>query len=906
MEKGETNGKAVSGIMLTLLLIGTLVLAFNIKSAIAVGTIYIRADGSVDPISAPIQRTGDVYIFTDDINETIVVEKDSITIDGDGYALQGTVGSIMGIDLTERSSVTVANMYISNFEYGIWLYDSSSITLTNNVLASCEYGIRISDSQYNFLKDNTAMNNNVCGIFLWFSSYNVLSNNEIIDNFVAIDMQWGTGNTLRDNIMVGNKYSIEIGHYALSYYLHDIDSSNTINGKPLYYWINRHDETIPSDVGCVYIVNSTGIKVEHLTVTGNVYAVTIAFSTDCELRDVTATYNMYGPLLDAAEHNILVGNNVSCNAEGGFQLVDSSHNLLMNNVAINNTGLAVAGAAAGIYLEDTMWEVLKNNILTNNTMGIGVDDSSGIEIVGNDINSNTLYGIMVAGVCSDCTIEENDIIQNSAGMWMATEWVIGNRIFHNNFINNSKQIHIQIPIGSNDWDDGYHSGGNYWSDYLGWDADDDGIGDSPYVINERNRDRYPLMSPYGNPPLPKYILTITATAGGTTNPAPGNYTHSKGQNIPVNATPSAGYLFDHWELDGVNIGTTIPMKVTMNANHTLHAVFTATYTLTITATNGGRTNPTSGTYTHTAGTLVTVTATPNTHYYFDHWELDGNNYTNNPITVAMNTDRTLKASFARIQYTLTVTTTDGGTTNPTPGTHTYWSGTMASITALPNTGYYLDHWELDSVNIGIPNPVNITMNTNHTLHTIFRQLSPGHDVAIKDVTSKTVVGQGYSSTIRVTAMNIGSYTETFNVTIHLNANSIASRSVTIESGIGITITFTWDTTGFAKGNYTISANATMLPDETNTTDNTFIDGWIIVAMMGDITGGTPNVWDFIPDGKVNIKDIAVVANLFGVIYPDPRYEPNCDLTGPTIGVPDGKINIRDIALVASHYGETYP
>jgi len=50
----------------------------------------------------------------------------------------------------------------------------------------------------------------------------------------------------------------------------------------------------------------------------------------------------------------------------------------------------------------------------------------------------------------------------------------------------------------NAWDDGYPSGGNYWSDYTGVDADGDGIGDTPYVIDENNTDRYPLMNPWGS------------------------------------------------------------------------------------------------------------------------------------------------------------------------------------------------------------------------------------------------------------------------------------------------------------------------------------------------------------------------------------------------------------------------
>ena len=74
----------------------------------------------------------------------------------------------------------------------------------------------------------------------------------------------------------------------------------------------------------------------------------------------------------------------------------------------------------------------------------------------------------------------------------------------------------------------------------------------------------------------------------------------------------------------------------------------------------------------------------------------------------------------------------------------------------------------------------------------------------------------------------------------------------------------------------------------------------------------------------NIRDVALVAKAFGAnLVTDPTspkygeywhdppcntcpHSPNCDITGPPPGLPDGKINIRDVALVASHYGEIDP
>jgi len=70
-----------------------------------------------------------------------------------------------------------------------------------------------------------------------------------------------------------------------------------------------------------------------------------------------------------------------------------------------------------------------------------------------------------------------------------------------------------------------------------------------------------------------YTLTITTTTGGTTSPASGDHVYSSGANVPVTAIPYTGYHFDHWELDSVDVGSANPYTVTMNDDHTLHAVF---------------------------------------------------------------------------------------------------------------------------------------------------------------------------------------------------------------------------------------------------------------------------------------------------------------------------------------------
>ena len=137
--------KVVSGIAFTLLLASILTLTFNIqpvKSAWT-GTVYIRADGSIDPVGAPVQRNGDIYTLTDNITSSgdgIVVERDNIIIDGAGYTVQGS-GSGTGIYLFGRKNVTVRNTQIQNFNYGIWLSSSSNNTVIgNNITNNNRYG----------------------------------------------------------------------------------------------------------------------------------------------------------------------------------------------------------------------------------------------------------------------------------------------------------------------------------------------------------------------------------------------------------------------------------------------------------------------------------------------------------------------------------------------------------------------------------------------------------------------------------------------------------------------------------------------------------------------------------------------------------------------------------------------
>lgn len=164
-----------------------------------------------------------------------------------------------------------------------------------------------------------------------------------------------------------------------------------------------------------------------------------------------------------------------------------------------------------------------------------------------------------------------------------------------------------------------------------------------------------------------------------------------------------------------------------------------------------------------------------------------------------------------------------------------------------------------------------------------------HDIAVLMVkTSKTILGKGYTLQINATAENQGNFTETFNLTVYCNMTAIETLSINLANGTSTVATFMWNNTNFAYGNYTIKAYAEPVPEETETADNTLIDGEIILSIPGDIEG----------DGDVDIYDVVRIASIYGVKKGDPRYNADLDVNY------DEKIDLYDIVIAASHYGES--
>ncbi|MGB9915654.1 MAG: PQQ-binding-like beta-propeller repeat protein [Candidatus Bathyarchaeales archaeon] len=466
--------------------------------------ITIKSDGSIDPATAPIQRSGNTYTLTANISGyTIVIERDYVVFDGAGYTITGN-GSSIGIFLRNTQGVTIRNIRVVNFDCGIEVFSEFFVSGT---------------SIDNMFLDNIVEGNTV-GIRLG-NSYN---------------------NMLRNNSMRNNKRNL----WVASSYINDIDASNTVNGKPVIYWANQTGRTVPADAGFVALINCTNMKVQGLNLTNNGNSILLVNTTESEVVRNSVKECEKGIYLINCQRIFISENDIENNEEG-ISLENSQNNTIaLNNIAENRIGVyALSSSANNIFdnviarnTEDGMDlcgernSTIRNNmVVDNNQTGISIFDSMGNSIVANRITGTVGNGVKLWYNANSNKILQNHVAANGVGILIAdsgdnllignnftgnSEWALrlegtqnNNRIYLNNFIGNkSDRLPVSIPGiwalqgtkpgGGNVWDNG--TAGNYWSDYTkrypnASERGNSGIGDTPYYINENNVDRYPLMRP---------------------------------------------------------------------------------------------------------------------------------------------------------------------------------------------------------------------------------------------------------------------------------------------------------------------------------------------------------------------------------------------------------------------------
>jgi parallel beta-helix repeat protein len=223
----------------------------------------------------------------------------------------------------------------------------------------------------------------------------------------------------------------------------------------------------------IFVLDSDNNTFSENLITQN-YGMGIWFYYDSNFNRIvnnTISRNRIGIFItdwgDRCFNNVIMGNDIEYDDTGGIDLFCS--------VNAKITGNRVRNCSEGISFRRCAYDssyqcnaTVSENWIANCTYGIRLKDAAVSNITSNTV-INCIRGISLEGASYNHTV------------------------YHNRFINNIQQVNMTGAYTV--WDDGYPSGGNYWSDYNGTDADGDGIGDTPYIIDDFNRDNYPLMYP---------------------------------------------------------------------------------------------------------------------------------------------------------------------------------------------------------------------------------------------------------------------------------------------------------------------------------------------------------------------------------------------------------------------------
>lgn len=414
-------------------------------------TIVVPDDYSTIQEAVNAASNGDtVYVRAGTYYETVIVNK-SVSLTGENPL--NTIIDEYGVDVS-ASNVVICNFSITNSWIGISL-TGSNITATGNCVLGNYFGIECESQEESAPSNITITGNRV-------------SNNSFGIKSTAGDWSNPPSNiSITGNNITENEHGIELSYSCRNFKI----SQNLIANN------QHHGVSFWTDWPCV---GPSYITISENNITGNGGSGIYCGGS-------------------GSVSNIILGNEISSNGEDGITLVCSRDHTISENRISDNAG-------DGIVLINRLYKSINsvNNTVYENTV---VDNLNGVSLRGssqNNVSLNRIVGNQI-GVRLDyepfqdgCfgeqnTISENDIIGSlQFGIWVRNS--SNNHVYHNSLIDNDNSRHSENS--TNIWDDGYPSGGNYWSDHNPPDEDGNKIGDQPYIIDEDNVDWYPLTYPY--------------------------------------------------------------------------------------------------------------------------------------------------------------------------------------------------------------------------------------------------------------------------------------------------------------------------------------------------------------------------------------------------------------------------
>ncbi len=372
----------------------------------------------------------------------------------------GTVPEGAGqVILANSTGVTVENQELSQNTIGLSLGFSNNNNIKNvTISGNNQRGAVLYSSSENEVKESTFSSNSDVGLLIWMNSENNIVYNNSFSNNVrsAIEIYSSINSTIRENEMDGSGVYIGFrGNDILPHWnTHEIDTSNTVNGKPVYYWKNQVGGTVPEGAGQVILANCTDVIIQNQEINSASAAITTAYSERILVKNNTVSENRWhgiGALRGSQNINITrntASNNnralVTFNTAGGSSF---THNTINQN-------------AVSMYLTGGSNYVFNNSVF-GGTLGLYIPSPNN-EVLSNYVNDVDREGIKVYGSWSNIENEFIDnVVINSGGNGVVLETrkntMVNNTILDSggNGVHISKRNNLLIDnkvFNSSEWD----------------------------------------------------------------------------------------------------------------------------------------------------------------------------------------------------------------------------------------------------------------------------------------------------------------------------------------------------------------------------------------------------------------------------------------------------------------------
>jgi parallel beta-helix repeat protein len=462
--------------------------------------------GSIfDGSGGPLTLAGSPYIVIDDLTipmgEVLTIQP-GVQVRFDDYYSFYVNGTLMAIG-TEANPINITSNKTtpaSSDWRSIFVESTGRVEMNHCNISFSEMGIWIYFSSYSNITNSTLFSS-LSGIYLWGSSNVTILNNTISSHEFGIYLTSSSNVTISKNTFIDDGILID-GRQLQHFNSHIIPNTNTVNNKPLSYYRDCSGLDIDGiSIGQLILANCNDVKITNLSINDTDVAIEVANSTYIDIIDNEISSTTWGIFLTGASISNITNNTLTDVDGPGLYVWESS--------VINITGNDLSNNSFAFFISKSDRNlILGNNITRSEFNGIHLYRSSNNTILRNHLSGNW-EGLSIFDLSNNNSITENMIAQNNRGIsieiWF--DQSSGNRIFHNNIIDN--QFQAYDDMFNNFWNDTYPSGGNYWGDYSPICPDEfngaitpqttgssDGICDNLYPIDFDSQDYYPLTQPF--------------------------------------------------------------------------------------------------------------------------------------------------------------------------------------------------------------------------------------------------------------------------------------------------------------------------------------------------------------------------------------------------------------------------